>query len=107
MDNSASKYLNQFFLLLNRNLDNNTVEGSAAAQHTHLDALKEALLAEFDLPEVALKEDRDAYSERWHQIFERNLGKIRSVFANLGVPETKLELIWQEYGKKVHHNLWK
>ena len=74
---------------------------------TKVQLLKIALLQEMNLPTLQLDNPRDPFSVKWHDLFETNMNKLKSIFSNLGATPEQIEEILKEYGKVTHQNIWR
>ena len=73
-----------------------------------LNALKEAIIEELKLPtkdSLPLMNGGDPYSASWHNVFQKNVQKIRAVFQGLGISLEQVDGIVVEYSRKVN-NVW-
>ncbi|KOY86833.1 hypothetical protein AD998_12385 [bacterium 336/3] len=74
---------------------------------TKVQLLKIALMQEMNLPSTQMEAPKDPFSVKWHDLFETNTTKLKSIFGNLGVTEEQIEEILKEYGKVTHQSIWR
>lgn len=74
---------------------------------TKVQLLKIALMQEMNLPSPLIDAPKDPFSVKWHDLFESNMTKLRSIFSSLGATNEQIEEILKEYGKVTHQNIWR
>lgn len=74
---------------------------------TKVQLLKIALMQEMNLPSTQIEVPKDPFSAKWHDLFETNTTKLKSIFGNLGATEEQIEEILKEYGKVTHQSVWR
>jgi len=74
---------------------------------TKVQLLKIALMQEMNLPSPQIDTPKDPFSAKWHDLFETNTTKLKSIFSNLGATDDQIEEILKEYGKVTHQSIWR
>jgi len=77
---------------------------------TKVQLLKIALMQEMNLPTPQtsqMEAPKDPFSVKWHDLFEDNSSKLKSIFSNLGATDDQIQEILKEYGKASHQSIWR